>query len=173
MLVNLLLNRRSVRRFKDKEVEREKVEAIVKGALTSPSGRDLRPGEIIVVEDKESLDRLAKARGRVSQLIGGAPLAFVIIGDTRESTTWLSDTAIMAIIVQLLGEDQGLKSCWVHVKNRKSDDGSSTEDNVREILNIPKYYTPHCVIAMGYPDESKVAYKEEDLDFNRVHWGKF
>lgn len=173
MLKDLLMNRRSIRKYEDKKIDKEKIEAIIEGALTSPSGRNLKPAEIVVVEDEKVLKKLGGSRGKFSKLIEEAPLAFVIIGDRRESTTWVSDTAIMAIIVQLLAEEQGLKSCWVHVENREADDGSSTERNVREILNIPEYYTPHCIIAVGYPAESKKSYSKNDLDFGRIHKDKF
>lgn len=173
MLNQLLFNRRSVRKFKDKKVEGEKIENILKGALTAPSGRNLKPAEIIVVEDEDTLHKLGNARGRFSKLVAGAPLAFAILGDTRESTTWLADTAIMATFIQLLAEEEGLKSCWVHVENREADDGSSTEENVKNILGIPEHYTPHCIIAVGYPDEDKIPYTEEDLDFTKVHWERF
>lgn len=169
MLKELLKNRRSTRKFKDIAVEEEKIQNIIKGALTSPSGRNLKPAEMIVVEDRETLIKLSKSRGRVSKLIENAGLAIAIIGDTSKSTTWMSDTAIMAIIIQLLGEEEGLKSCWVHVENREADDGSSTEENVRNILNVPKNYRIHCIIALGYPDEEKRAYTDEDLDFTKVH----
>lgn len=173
MLENLLMNRRSVRKFKDIKVEEDKINKIIKGALTSPSGRNLKPSELIVVEDKDTLKELSKARGKFSKLIEGAGFAIAVIGDTRKSTTWMSDTAIMAIIIQLLSEEEGLKSCWVHVENREADDGSSTVENVRKILDIPKYYTPHCIIAIGYPDEEKKSYTEDDLDFTKVHREKF
>ncbi|HHT50570.1 MAG TPA: NAD(P)H nitroreductase [Eubacteriaceae bacterium] len=173
MLENLLMNRRSTRKFTDKKVEAEKIQAIVKGALTSPSGNNLKPSEIIVVENSETLIRLGDARGKASKLIGGAPLAFVVIGDTKKSTTWLSDTAIMATIIQLLAEEQGLKSCWVHVENRVADNGSNVEENIKGILDIPSHYTPHCIIAIGYPAEDKRPYTEKDLDYTRVHRERF
>ena len=100
-------------------------------------------------------------------------MAFVVIGDTKKSTTWLSDTAIMATIIQLLAEEQGLKSCWVHVENRVADNGSNVEENIKGILDIPSHYTPHCIIAIGYPAEDKRPYTEKDLDYTRVHRERF
>ena len=125
------------------------------------------------MQDKVILSELSEARGQFSRLIKGAGAAFVITGRQGETSTWLSDTAIMATYVQLLAEDQGLKSCWVHVENREADDGSDTETNVKNILQIPKKYGVHCIIAVGYGDEDKEGYKEEDLDFSRVHWEEF
>ncbi|GAB1432258.1 nitroreductase family protein [Spirochaetota bacterium] len=173
MLQKLLFNRRSVRKYQDKKVERPKIEAIVKAALTAPTGKNLKPVEIIVVEDEQTLKLLAQVRGAASKQIADAPLAFVVIADTRESKTWLSDTAITAIIIQLLAEDNGLKSCWVHVENRKAEDGTSSEAKVRKVLGIAEYYTPHCIIAVGYQGEEKLAYTEEDLDYSKVHKERF
>lgn len=169
MLEKLLFNRRSIRVFEKKKVEKEKIQAIIKGALTAPTGRNLKPVEIIVIEDESCLKLLGKARGQVSQFVGNAPLAFVIIGDTRESTTLLSDTAITATFIQLLAVNNGLASCWAHVENRKTENGTSVEDTVRKLLNIPEYYKPICIIAVGYSNETKEPHNEAKLDYSKVH----
>lgn len=173
VLLDLLMNRRTVRSYRDKKVEKEKIDRIVEGALTAPSGRNLRPVEILVVEDKDKLNSLGKARGLASQWIASGPLGFVIVADSSKSTTWLSDAAITASFIQLMGQDLGLSSCWIHVENRKADDGSDVENNVRKILNIPDKYRVSCMISMGYGDGEFEKRKVDELDFSRVHYENF
>ena len=55
-MLDLLINRRSIRKFKDQKVEKEKLDKILKGALTSPSSKNAQPWELVVVDDKEILE---------------------------------------------------------------------------------------------------------------------
>ncbi|RMG75366.1 MAG: NAD(P)H-dependent dehydrogenase/reductase, partial [Nitrospirae bacterium] len=52
MFIELLRKRRSIRRYQDREVEREKIELILEAALRSPSSRSLNPWEFVVVTDR-------------------------------------------------------------------------------------------------------------------------
>lgn len=60
--MELLLNRRSVREYTGEAVPKEKIEKILEAGLLSPSGRNRRPWEFLVVEDKEALLRLSRCR---------------------------------------------------------------------------------------------------------------
>ena len=54
-MLDLLMNRRSIRKYKDKAIEKDKIQKLLKGVLTSPSGRNIRPWELIIVDDKDKL----------------------------------------------------------------------------------------------------------------------
>lgn len=167
------MNRRTVREYENRKVEKEKIDKIIQGALTAPSGRNLKPIEIIIVEDEEKLIQLGKSRGAFSKWISSAPLGFVILADASESTTWISDAAITSIIIQLLGEDLGLSSCWIHGENRVADDGTDMEDNIRKILNIPGNYRINSMISMGYKKDKLEERTIDELDFTKVHYNCF
>ena len=47
------LSRRTIRKFKEKKVEKEVVMELMKTALVSPSGRNRRPYQYVVIDDKE------------------------------------------------------------------------------------------------------------------------
>lgn len=49
MFYDQLKARRSVRKFKDQEVENEKIDVILKSALRAPSSRSRRPWQFIAV----------------------------------------------------------------------------------------------------------------------------
>ena len=61
MFLQLLQKRRSIRRFSEKPVEKEKVDYLVECMLRSPSSRSLNPWEFIVVDDKKLLETLSQA----------------------------------------------------------------------------------------------------------------
>ena len=173
MVMSLIQKRRSIRKFKTNPVEPEKVDMMVEAALRAPSSRGLQPWEFVVVTDKDLLERLSRARSRGSAFLGNAPLGIVVYADPTISDTWIEDTSIAATYIQLVAESLGLGSCWIQIRNRMHDDTVSAEDNVAEILHLPKGRTVEAIIAVGYPDEQKPPHKKEGLPFEKLHLNSF
>ncbi len=171
-MLELLKSRRSIRKFADKKVEKEKIEAILKGVLTAPTSSNNRPWQFVVVEDKEKLIKLSKCREMGSQFIDGAPLA-IAVTVSGEKDTWIEDATIAATIIQLTSHSLGLGTCWVHVRNRQQSGNVSTEDYIMDVLDIPKSVKVECIIAIGYPDEEKPPHDVEELFKERVHYETF
>jgi nitroreductase len=171
--LDLLKNRRSFRRFTPQAVESEKIEQLKKAVLMSPAGKRSNPWEFIIVQDKETLEKLSTCREHGAEFVARAPLAFVIVGDTEKSDTWIEDCSISAIILQLAAADLGLGSCWAHCRNRKQADGTLAEDFVRQTLNIPSKYAVLNMVAIGYKDEERKPFDEEKLQFEKIHNEKF
>ena len=172
-MLDLLLTRRSIRKFLDKNIEKEKVDAILKGALLSPSSRNRKPWEFIVVTDKEVLKKLSRCREHSSQFLEGAPLGIVVIADPEVCDVWVEDTSIAAIIIQLTAHSLGLGSCWVQVRERMHSDSKKAEDYIREVLGIPDKYKVECIIGIGYKGEDKEAHHASKLPFDKVHYERF
>lgn len=172
-MLDLLMKRRSIRKYKDQEVEKEVLDKILKGALTSPSSKNRRPWELIVVDHKEILEKLGDSRGAASRPIKNAPLAIVVLGDPENSEIWVEDASIISTVIQLTAESLGLGSCWIQVRNRLTEDNESVEDYVKKALNIPEKYNVENMIAIGYPDEEKKLHDSETLPYNKVHYNKF
>ena len=173
MMNDLFLNRRSVRKFMDKKVEKEKVDNILKVALTSPSGRDLKPWEIVVVENKETIEKLENARPETSTFLKTAPLAITVLFSDEESTTAVEDASIIATFIQLAAELEGLKSCWGHAYNKINLKGEDVEENIRKILNIPDSLHVLCTIGIGYEIQNKKSHDLGKLHFEKIHYEKF
>lgn len=170
-MLDLLVNRRTVRKYKDQEIDKETINKIIKGALTSPSGRNIKPWELIVITDKEILSRLGKSRDNISSHMANAGLGIVVVADPNLTDIWIEDASIIATIIQLTSESLGLGSCWIQVRERLNSNKENVEDCVKEILNIPINYRVECMLAIGYPDEEKKPHSEEIL--NKVHYNSF
>ena len=65
-VLELLRTRRSIRVFKDKPVERQLIERIIEAARFAPSQNNLQRPEYIVVQDKELLEKIARAAGNLT-----------------------------------------------------------------------------------------------------------
>ncbi|MGO1468611.1 MAG: nitroreductase family protein [Tissierella sp.] len=172
-MLDLLMNRRTIRKYKDQEIEKETIDKILKGALTSPSGRNIKPWQVLVVNDKEVLAKLGKSRGKISAHMKDAGLGIVVIADPNLTNIWIEDASIMATVIQLTSQSLGLGSCWIQVRERLNENEESVEDCVKEILNIPNNYRVECMLAIGHPDEEKKVHSQESLSYDKVHYNSF
>ncbi len=161
-MLKILLNRRSVRKYKEKQVESEKVKQILGGGMVAPSGKNKKPWEFITIEDKKILEELSKVKPTGGKFLDSVPLGIAIVGREDISDTWVEDCSIASTFMQLEAENQGLKSCWVQLKSRFTEDGKDAEGVAKEILGVSNNKRLLCVIAIGYPDENKEPYREED-----------
>ena len=62
-MLDLLLRRRSIRKYEDRPIDRDILDKILLGALTSPSSNNRKPWELVVVVEKEKLSKLGGSRG--------------------------------------------------------------------------------------------------------------
>ncbi|ASJ07289.1 nitroreductase family protein [Thermococcus pacificus] len=168
----VLRRRRSVRRFQDKPVPEELVEKLLEAAFLSPSSFNKRPWHFIVVDDKEKLKALSKAKLGASGL-ATAPLAIVITADESRSDVWIEDASIAAEHIHLASFALGLSSFWVQIRNRVHSEDKTAEDYVRELLNIPENYRVLCIIGIGYPAEKKPPHGDEVFEWEKASKNEF
>ncbi len=173
MSLSELKTRRSIRKYTDKEVEKEKIDKIIKGALMSPSANNNCPWEFIVVTDDNVLDKLADSKTGGSQFLGDASVGIVVCADPEVSDVWVEDAAIVAMDMMLVAEELDLGSCWIQIRNRMHSDNEDSNTYVKRTLDIPDNLVVDSIISIGYPAEEKSAHKEEDLLYNKVYSNKY
>lgn len=173
MFLELLKERRSIRRYQKRSVEKQKQDVILKSALLSPSSRSRRPWEFVAVTDREILKKLSMCREHSSAFLSGAPLGVIVIADPTECDVWVEDCSIASIILQLSAHSLGLGSCWIQVRDRFHKDEIKAENYIKNILNIPEKYVVESMIAIGYPDEKKTPYEEEKLPYEKIHLNSY
>jgi nitroreductase len=169
---DLLLKRRSIRRYTDKPVEKEKVDQLLRAALLSPTSRNTRAWEFIVVEDKEILEKLSLSK-KGAQALKGAALGIVVLANPDQSDVWVEDTSIATVILQLTAQSLGLGSCWIQIRERMYNDGTTAEEYVREVLGIPDSLKVESIVSLGYPDEVRPLHTEEELLWDKMHRNAF
>lgn len=168
----IIRTRRSIRKYTQQKVEPEKILKVVQAALLAPSGKRMYPCEFIIIEDKQILEALSKAKTHGAKLISDAPLAIVITVDTLKYDVWVEDASIASTFVMLAAENLGLGACWVQMHLRGTEDGKTAAENMKETLNLPAGYEILSVIAIGYKAEEKAYYKIEELDYKKIHLNK-
>ena len=127
----------------------------------------------IIVDEKDTIEKLADAKDMGSQFMKGAPLAIVVIGDPQQNDCWVEDGSIAAIYMQLQAEELGLGTCWVQMRGRGLSDGTSAGNIIRGILGMPDNYDVLCVLAVGHKADERKPQNEERLKWENVHINKF
>jgi nitroreductase len=172
MFIDLLRSRRSIRRFEDRPVEKEKIDMLMEAALRSPSSRGFNPWEFVVVTEPDLIARLSKAKPHGASFLKNAPLAVVVCADPERSDVWVEDASIAAIILHLAATDLGLGSCWIQIRLREHDAQQSAQEYIAGLLGLKKGIAVESIMAIGYPKEEKPGHPKSSLLFDKVRFAE-
>lgn len=144
--------RHSIRKFKDKVVEAEKIEALLRSAMQAPTARNLQSWRFMVIENRDALQHMTDLKTHTN-MMKEASCAILVMGDFHinplEGYLYVDGAAAIQNIL-LEAVHLGLGACWCAVGPKQEP-----IDNFRKYYNLPDHYLPIAVIAIGYPDEEK------------------
>ena len=156
----LILSRRSIRKFQDKKVEKEKLDLLLEAACSAPSACNRKPYQIYVITDEEKLELLTNS-GRYTKMT--SPLKIVVCGDMKKTLPrsmaeyWIQDASSVVENILLMANGIGLGACWCGVYPQ-----DRVMENVKDILSLEEDLIPFALINIGYPDETKNPYTGYD-----------
>ncbi len=154
----VIISRKSIRNFQNKEIPEEVLNDIMEAARLSPSFQNKQCWRFVVVRNKNIIKDLALRSGMISKVnffIKDAPVVIVACADPAKSGTmngqnyYLVDTAIAFQQMMLTAWNHGVGSCWLAAFN---------EQKVREILKIPQNIKVVALSPFGYPKEKASLY---------------
>ena len=169
-LLKTMLHRRSVRQYAPGRVDKDKLNLILKAGLSSASGRAIRPWELIVIEDPETLKKLTGAREPLQNMLAEAGAAIAVIADPEKSSTWVEDCSIVMANMHLMTDHLGLGSCWIQCRMRMAHNGETTNDFVRGLLGYPDNMQIEAILSIGNLSGHPEPYREEELLTGKVHY---
>lgn len=162
-LINL---RQSVRKYKDKPVEIEKIEKLIEAVHIAPSACNSQPWKIIVVDEPELRNEVARATFSktisFNKFAAQAPVIAVLViekakliaqigGSIKNQEYPFYDIGIAAAHFCLQAADLGLGTCMI---------GWFDEKKIQQLLKIPEKRKIGLVITLGYPpDDYKLRQK--------------
>lgn len=167
-MIELLRQRRSIRKYTSRKIEQEKVEILKEAALRSPSSRNINPWEFIFVDEQGLIAELKNCKTHGATPLESAPLAVVICADETLNDVWIEDCSIASILLQLTAQSLGLGSCWVQVRNRMHSDSVSAEKYIQKLLNIPEHCRVLSIVSIGYPETNRAGKPFEQLQFEKI-----
>jgi nitroreductase len=142
-------NRRSIRKFQDKSVEKEKLQKVLEAARLAPSAMNRQPYQLLVVTSKAVLAKVDSACNQRWE----APVMIVMVSVPKEAWVrddgeefWKADAAIAMNQVSLAAFVEGLGTCWI---------AAFKENEVKEILGVASDSRIPFLSPLGYPAESK------------------
>ena len=162
-LYDLMMKRRSIRNFKDQKVPEHIINELLDAANNAPSGGNIQPISIILVQEAEGKKELAEIVEE-QPWVKNAPLSMVFCLDFYRVKKWASmfdtdfqgenalshfliayaDLMCAAQNVVILAESYGLGSVYVGTIQ-------SNIDRARQYFMIPQYVLPMMVLSIGYP----------------------
>jgi len=172
MFIDLLRSRRSIRKYRDKPVEKEKIDYLIEAALRAPSSRGFNPWEFVVVDDPEILAALSRSKPHGAAFLAKAPLAIAVCGEPEKSDVWVEDVSIATIILHLAATDLGLGSCWIQLRKRDYDAHTTAGQHAARLLELPKGLEVSTIMAIGYPDQKPSPHPESALQREKVSFNR-
>ena len=173
-LLQLLLNRRSIRTYTGESIPSDKLQLILQAGLSSATSKNRKPWELIVVQEREILQKLSKCRAGAAKMLERAGCAIVVFADTEVTPdVWVEDCSIAMSNMHLMADALGLGSCWIQGRCREAENGQTTETFCRELLGVPEKMGLLAILSVGVPVERPAGYTVEDLKEEKIHWERF
>ncbi len=173
-LLQLMLGRRSVRKYTGEPVPEDKLKLILQAGLASATSKNRKPWEFVVVQEKEILQKLAKCRTGSAKMLETAGCAILVFANTDVTPdVWVEDCSIAMSNMHLMADALGLGSCWIQGRCREAENGQSTEEFCRELLGVPENFKLLAILSVGVPAERPSGYTAADLKEEKIHWEKF
>ena len=159
----MLMKRRSVRNFKDQPIPQEMIDKLMDAANNAPTGGNIQPISIILVQESSNRQKLAELVGN-QPWVRNAPLSMIFCLDFQRVKRWAelngtefkgeqafshfliayADLMCASQTVTILAESFGLGSVYVGTIQ-------SNVDNARQAFAIPQHVLPLIVLTLGYP----------------------
>jgi len=143
-LLDVILSRRSIRRYENKEIPKDVLDKIVEAGRQAPSAANRQPYRFVIVTDSEIKKEL---KGRFSRFLKDAPVVIVGCANPKALLTgkWATvDTTIALENMALAAWSLGVGSCWI---------GSFNEEKTKELLKIPEDWKVVALVTFGYAAE--------------------
>jgi nitroreductase len=168
-VLETIFKRRSIRKYQERPVEKEKIEKLLKAAMAAPTACNNQPWEFVAVTDEPVM---VQFRARMRYGAYNAPAAIVVCENPRIGSSqdceryWVQDCSAAIQHMLIAAVALGLGTVWLGTYPN-----GDTMATVREIAGLPQDITPLAVIYVGYPDEEKEA--RTQYEETRVHWQRY
>jgi len=156
----LINARQSIRKYKDKPVERKKIEKLIEAVHLAPSACNSQPWKLIIVDEPELKNEVARATFSktisFNKFAVQAPVIAVLViekakliaqigGSIKNQEYPYYDIGIAAAHFCLQATELGLGTCMI---------GWFDEKKIQQLLNIPEKRKVGLVITLGYPPDN-------------------
>ena len=153
-----LLERRSIRKYKDTQVPDELLDQVLTAGLYAPTGMNRQNVVMVAVRDKQTRDQLSRMNAAVMgsdrDPFYGAPCVIVVLGDPEVYPVVENGSLVLGNLMNA-AHALGLGSCWIH-RARQTFETEEGKALLRKWgLKDTLVGIGNCIL--GYPDEAPEA----------------
>ena len=161
----VILTRKSVRQFDDREIEEEKIELLMKAAMAAPSAMNKQPWEFYIVKSEEMKRAFIKAMpfGKYKPAIIIVPCIKEIASVPVASDLSKCDLGAASENILLMAHALGLGAVWCAIWPTKIQ-----INGVKKAINLPAGATPFSAIYIGYPSKDDKSVIKDKYDTKKV-----
>lgn len=153
-VIDALKARRSIRKFKSEQIKEDELEAVLQAGMYAPTGRNRQAPIMIVVQDKETREKIRKMNAEImgdptTDPFYGAPTIIIVLAKKEVPTAIYDGSLVMGNLMNG-AYSIGLGSCWIHRAREEfeSDEGKA----LLKALGIEGEYIGIGHVALGYAD---------------------
>ena len=162
--------RRSVRKFTDEPINPSDLRAILSAVMSGPSCVNARDWSFLVVQNPETLGRMADANGRPAEPLRHCAAGILILGDLSRAFPpakdyWVIDGAIAAQNMTLAAHALGLGSVWLGTWPQMD-----RVERQAKLFELPDTLIPHSILAIGHPAPETRFPRRDLYEDDRVHF---
>ena len=148
MFIDIARSRHSCRLFSEEPLSDGERGLLLEAGDLAPSSRGRRPVRLVPVDDIGTIRKLASCRPSSTKALETATFAVIVAADPAVADTWVEDSSIATIMMQLEAEDLGLGSCWIQIRMRDNA-GTPAEDIVKDITGLDPGFSVLSIVALG------------------------
>ncbi|MBU3911195.1 MAG: nitroreductase family protein [Candidatus Omnitrophica bacterium] len=160
---DVIKNRKSVREYSDKKIDRGLIEKIIDAGRMAATARNEQPWEFIATSDKEAMKKICSMCPNGPFIKDASYLLAVFSKDTKY---YLEDCSAATQNILLAIEALGLGGCWI------AGDKKDYAETVGNILNAPEGHRLVSMISVGYPKKLQGPKAKRPLK-EVLHWEKW
>ncbi len=159
-VMEAIRKRRSIRSYQSREVEAEKLNAVLEAGRLAPSAHNGQEWKFVVVKDESLRKKLSEA-AKGQKFVAEAPVVIAACAVETEKVmscgqrAYPIDLAIAVDHMTLKAVEEGLGTCWV---------GAFFEDRVKPVLGIPDDVRVVILLPLGYPAGVRADYSRKPMD---------
>jgi len=150
--MNAIFERRSIRKYEDKPVPTDTIETLLKAAMAAPSAQNQRPWKFLVVDDRDTLVKLADIHP-YGKMLAHCPVAVLVCGDLSLSKFdvpyWTLDCSAATQNILICATSIELGAVWLGVYPREE-----RMKAIKALFELPEHIQPFALIPVGYPAET-------------------
>jgi len=165
--MDVILTRRSVRKYTDKELSDERIKELIDAAVSAPSAGNQQLWRFIIIDDLEKISKIQSFHPN-AKFLHEAKKVILICGDLsleKFKNYWVLDCSAATQNMLLAARALGLGSCWLGVYPRED-----RIENLKKLFDLPESVIPFSLVALGYTSEKQEKvdrYKEENVHYNK------